>query len=201
MFNHIGGKIKRLSQWLCWLEIIVAVIYVVVLWSQHGGYDTLWQGICVLVGGSVGSWVGLCFMYGFGKLIEETILNRQTNEEIHKMLYKQLHPKDKLTGAARAAAIVPTTLKLQTPLGTGSAATAWGIIPTRCESAGSAARSGNQKEGRAPLFFDAVRYAVPAALPTRPAFPPPADAAAPPGGTANRRLLRPGRPRRSSWRQ
>ena len=87
MFDNIGGKIKTLAQVICWIGIIASVIWAISLWSQNSRYyNTIGLGFGVLVGGSLSSWLGSFFMYGFGELIEETTLNRQINAEILKHL-------------------------------------------------------------------------------------------------------------------
>jgi hypothetical protein len=89
MFNNIGGKIKGLAKFLCWLGIILSVIAGVVLiiaastkssysFDSYGERITLSTGgsivagILVIVFGSLFSWIGSFFMYGFGELVENS---------------------------------------------------------------------------------------------------------------------------------
>ncbi len=89
MFNNIGGKIKGLAKFLCWLGIILSVIIGVILiiaaassrsytFDGYGERITLSSGgsvvagILVIVFGSLASWIGSFFMYGFGELVENS---------------------------------------------------------------------------------------------------------------------------------
>lgn len=79
MFGNIGGKIKLLAAVICALGMVASVICAIVLWSDHSRYnDTIALGFGVMFGGCFVSWVGSCFMYGFGQLIEDTALIRGT---------------------------------------------------------------------------------------------------------------------------
>ena len=89
MFNNIGGKIKGLAKFLCWLGIILSVIIGVIMiiaatssrsytFDSYGEKITLSTGgsivagILVIVFGSLASWIGSFFMYGFGELVENS---------------------------------------------------------------------------------------------------------------------------------
>ena len=94
MFDNIGGKIKGLAKFLCWLGIIISLIMAILIWtggakvssafnSSYYGYSSrsaanaasgtaVITGLVVLVVGSLASWLGSFFMYGFGQLIEDT---------------------------------------------------------------------------------------------------------------------------------
>lgn len=89
MFNNIGGKIKGLAKFLCWLGIILSVVAGVVLiiaaatkssytFDSYGEKFVLSSGgsvvagILVIVFGSLFSWIGSFFMYGFGELVENS---------------------------------------------------------------------------------------------------------------------------------
>ena len=93
MFDNIGEKIKTLAKVLCWIGIIASVVGAIALWAQNSRYyNTIALGFGVLIGGAVGSWIGSFFMYGFGELIEETMLTRQVNTLILKELQNQKEP-------------------------------------------------------------------------------------------------------------
>ena len=71
MFRNIGGKIKGLAKVIFIISVIAAGFF--------AGF-----GIFILVAG-VGflvSWIGSFFMYGLGQLIEDTEINRRTNQQI-----------------------------------------------------------------------------------------------------------------------
>ena len=89
MFNNIGGKIKGLAKFMCWLGIIISVIAGVILiiaaassrsytFDGYGERITISSGgsivagILVIVFGSLFSWIGSFFMYGFGELVENS---------------------------------------------------------------------------------------------------------------------------------
>ena len=89
MFNNIGGKIKGLAKFLCWLGIILSVIIGVIMiiaaassrsytFDSYGEKITLSTGgsivagILIIVFGSLASWIGSFFMYGFGELVENS---------------------------------------------------------------------------------------------------------------------------------
>ncbi len=80
MFNNIGSKIMKLAKILCWIGISLSVITGLVIIA--GGYYQYRGGVSVVVGvvigiitiilGSLFSWIGSFFTYGFGRLIENT---------------------------------------------------------------------------------------------------------------------------------
>lgn len=63
MYNNIGGKIKSLAEILCILGIIACVL----IGMNFRGAISLF----IIIVGSIASWVGSFFMYGFGELIEK----------------------------------------------------------------------------------------------------------------------------------
>lgn len=73
MFKNIGAKIKTLAVVACWIGIVGSVVFGIILMalpSYLGGNAGL--GIAVLLGGSLFSWLGCFYTYGFGELIEKT---------------------------------------------------------------------------------------------------------------------------------
>ena len=77
MFDDIGGKIKGLATFICWVGIIVCVILgIVMIVNATGGYRTdggmVVAGILIIVIGSLLSWVGSFVLYGFGELVENS---------------------------------------------------------------------------------------------------------------------------------
>lgn len=73
MFDDIGGKIKTLAKITCGLGIAASIIGAIALWMQNSNYNpTTIIGVLVLVLGSLASWIGSFFTYGFGQLIENT---------------------------------------------------------------------------------------------------------------------------------
>lgn len=73
MFNNIGKKIKALAKFLCILGIILSILIgVLMILSHSGDPQTLFYGILVIVLGSLLSWVGAFFAYGFGELVDNS---------------------------------------------------------------------------------------------------------------------------------
>lgn len=105
MWNNIGGKIKGWAKFVCWAGIILSVIMAFVAWfgnngtsyspyssygyssysSYHSGLVTgkIIAGVILMVLGSLFSWIGSFFTYGFGELIESA---KRTTEQNHQTL-------------------------------------------------------------------------------------------------------------------
>lgn len=82
MFENIGKKIKGLSKIICYIEIAISFIIGVALLGiasemSYGGEPLAIIGIIILVVGSLFSWIGSFFMYGFGELIDNSTIIRQ----------------------------------------------------------------------------------------------------------------------------
>jgi len=69
MFSNIGGKIKRLATAICAVGIGVSVLCGMIIIASGA---MLGMGFAILIGGSLLSWIGSFFAYGFGELIENT---------------------------------------------------------------------------------------------------------------------------------
>ena len=77
MFDNIGGKIKTVAKVICWLGIIASVIMGIIMIKQATGRyynndEMVIAGIATIIGGSLLSWIGSFFTYGFGQLIENS---------------------------------------------------------------------------------------------------------------------------------
>lgn len=78
-FDNIGGKIKNLVKWSCWVSIVVltlaALITAIVFLSKgYDGYTTI--GLIVLAAAIILPfiiWISSWFMYAFGELVERAI--------------------------------------------------------------------------------------------------------------------------------
>lgn len=92
MFSNIGGKIKGLAKFICWLGIILSVIIGIILIlgarSGNGAYGypdggAVVAGIFVIVLGSIMSWIGSFVLYGFGELVDNSskLVERKKNED------------------------------------------------------------------------------------------------------------------------
>ena len=80
MFNDIGKKIKGLAKILSWVGIIASCITGIVFLAlaSHDGLFALY-GLLTAAVGSLLSWVGGFFVYGFGELIDK-------EDKIYKLL-------------------------------------------------------------------------------------------------------------------
>ena len=87
MFDDIAGKIKALAKVTCGLGIAASIMSAFALWAQSSPYNsTTSAGVLVLVLGSLASWIGSFFTYGFGELIESTTRIHEDNLELQKIL-------------------------------------------------------------------------------------------------------------------
>ena len=87
MFDDIAGKIKALAKVTCGLGIAASIMGAFALWAQSSPYNsTTSAGVLVLVLGSLASWIGSFFTYGFGELIENTTRIHEDNLELQKIL-------------------------------------------------------------------------------------------------------------------
>ena len=73
MFKNIGKKIKGLSTMICIIGIIVSIIGGLACMYVHFALFILIAGV-----GSLLSWIGSFFMYGFGELIDTTCQIRES---------------------------------------------------------------------------------------------------------------------------
>ena len=73
MYTNIGKKIKILAIVVCCIGILASLIVAIVLFQANTRYyNTVGIGFAVLFGGSLISWIGSFFTYGFGELIDRT---------------------------------------------------------------------------------------------------------------------------------
>ena len=76
MFKNIGSKIKTLSKVVCWLGIIVSVLVgiIFIAYSAVSGENVVLgiiTGVLCIICGSIASWIGSFFTYGFGEIIDK----------------------------------------------------------------------------------------------------------------------------------
>ena len=69
MFNNIGGKIKGLAKFVCWMGILSSIFVSFPMMASKDSPSGLFIGLIVLIGGCLLSWIGSFFTYGFGELI------------------------------------------------------------------------------------------------------------------------------------
>jgi hypothetical protein len=93
MFRNIGRKIKTLALVLFWISLasgVIASLIGGIVCFIDGGVAMIFAGIGIIIFGAafsfLVSWIGSFFMYGFGQLIDDTEINRQTNQMILQKL-------------------------------------------------------------------------------------------------------------------
>jgi len=90
MFSNIGEKIKKLAVIICWIGIICSLVLGVVVvvapnsirYNLNDNGSTIASsgniaaqvisGVIVFVIGSLSSWIGSFFLYGFGELVSNS---------------------------------------------------------------------------------------------------------------------------------
>lgn len=72
MFANIGGKIKELAKVVCYVGIAISVIAGIGMIVAARNGAMFGMGFAIMVFGSLFSWIGSFFVYGFGELIENT---------------------------------------------------------------------------------------------------------------------------------
>ena len=92
MFTNVGGKIKSLAKFMCYLGIALSVgVGGWLLYCIPRGYGSEQQmllvgGIATIVVGSLLSWLGSLGLYGFGQLVESTERIEARVQRIEKRL-------------------------------------------------------------------------------------------------------------------
>ena len=79
MFSNIGGKIKGLAKWSCWMGIIASLIVGIIANKLHFGVR-----LTLIVVGSLISWLSSLALYGFGELIDEVKKNNRLLEQLRE---------------------------------------------------------------------------------------------------------------------
>ena len=81
-FDNIGGKIKNLAKWSCWITILLiwvaAPIAFIVLVSDGWTAELCWIPLVGAIIGPVFIWIGSWTMYAFGEFVEDTHAMRNT---------------------------------------------------------------------------------------------------------------------------
>ena len=70
MFANIGGKIKSVATVSFWLGTLASIFAGIIMLAA--GDEWILIGLLTACLGSLGSWVGSLFLYGFGELIHKT---------------------------------------------------------------------------------------------------------------------------------
>lgn len=100
MFQNIGGKIKLVVKFFCWIGIITSIILGIVIMNGRSEFAGI-MGAVVAIVGSLLSWLGSILIYGFGQLVENSdiLVARNTNRS---------------TSANTATGTTPTPTRLNT---------------------------------------------------------------------------------------
>lgn len=77
MFNNIGNKIKVLAVVICFVGVFASVVSACNIYEVN---ENTSEAFFVAIVGSVLSWVGSFFFYGFGQLIENSDATRENTE-------------------------------------------------------------------------------------------------------------------------
>ena len=82
-FENIGGKIKNLAKWSCWITIlliwIAAPITFIVLVAHDWTAELCWIPLAAACVGPIIVWVGSWAMYAFGEFVEDIHAMRNKN--------------------------------------------------------------------------------------------------------------------------
>lgn len=99
MFENIGGKIKTYSKVIAWVGIVLSVLFGII-----GMFTNILIGIFYAVFGSLLSWVGSFFAYGFGEMVEASVQSANTLREIRYELRNRPTANSAQSRAARSVA-------------------------------------------------------------------------------------------------
>ena len=87
MFDNIGGRIRTLARFICFAGLVISGIGMIAIWitgggmAGRGGFTIFVVGLMTGALGALASWVAGCLIFGFGQLIEDTRVLRQTCED------------------------------------------------------------------------------------------------------------------------
>ena len=81
MYKDIGNKIMTLAVAFCIIGMIISIILGIIVLGMDVTY-----GIIILVVGPVMSWLNLLLMYGFGRLIDNSEVSRESLNQIKMLL-------------------------------------------------------------------------------------------------------------------
>ncbi|MBR0508005.1 MAG: zinc ribbon domain-containing protein [Clostridia bacterium] len=122
MFNNIGKKIKVLAKVIFWFTFITFVLGSIgggIGIAHVMGCDRSWgdetgavfAGIGIAIGGSIvgffAAWIGSFFMYGYGQLIDDTEINRKTNQKILAQLGGEAVPEEPVAPVRPVVPVAP----------------------------------------------------------------------------------------------
>ena len=87
MFDNIGGKLKALSKFVCYVGIICSIIGAIALWMSNSRYNpTILAGFILLIFGSLSSWIGSWVTYAIGEAAENSAALRTEVYELRQQV-------------------------------------------------------------------------------------------------------------------
>jgi hypothetical protein len=93
-FDNIGGKIKNLAKWSCWITIlliwIAAPIAFIALVADDYTAELCWIPLVGAIVGPIFVWIGSWAMYAFGEFVERTC----DNEDNTRLILEKLTEDD-----------------------------------------------------------------------------------------------------------
>ena len=93
MFQNIGKKIKTVAIVIMIVGIVLSVLGgLFAFWGGYLGFDfitALVSFIMIVSLGILGSWLSVFILYGFGELVDQSMVMTQRQEEILRLLKEQ----------------------------------------------------------------------------------------------------------------
>ena len=90
-FDNIGGKIKNLAKWSCWITILLLWIFAAIcaiIMIAGGTPEQIFYMIVIALVGPFVVWIGSWTMYAFGEFVERTC----DNEDNTRLILEKLTP-------------------------------------------------------------------------------------------------------------
>lgn len=95
MFTNIGGKIKFVAAFICYLGIFASVLIGISFMSS--GDSLVETGIIIIIVGSLSFWLGSFLLFGYGTLIENSDMIVELLENNLKEADSKTKPQHKVT--------------------------------------------------------------------------------------------------------
>ncbi|MBQ8953973.1 MAG: hypothetical protein IJ048_07635 [Clostridia bacterium] len=72
MFSNVGGKLKGIAEFVCWIGILASCLGGYVIYTNSYSQYSAFYAILIAVSGSLASWLGSLGLYAFGQLVENS---------------------------------------------------------------------------------------------------------------------------------
>lgn len=114
-FDDIGGKIKNLAKWSCWITIlllwIATPILIIATIVEGGGIIAVIVFPIAAVIASLSVWVGSWALYAFGELVDTAYINKNDTAKIAGLLTqiaaRETQKEEKYSKREAEAVVVP----------------------------------------------------------------------------------------------